>query len=175
MGIDSDFGRAFAKSQLAANQKLPTAGAVLVSVRDADKEKVVPIVEKLSRMGFLILATGGTSVYLTESGIPNQVVKKIAEGRPHILDHIKNSVIRLVINTASSNSGASCEIRRTVLRYGVPYSTTLSGAWAMVSGIESLSRGGLEVRSIQEYNEGTRELKLTMDKRYLKEKVADQR
>ncbi len=152
MGIDRDFGRAFAKSQLAANQKLPVRGNVFVSVKDADKEKVTPIVKQLYRMGFTILATRGTSKHLAGAGIPNQLVKKIAEGRPHIVDHVKNGAIQLVINTASGNSGGSCEIRRTVLRYSVPYSTTLSGAWAMVSGIEALIEGDLEVRSIQDFH-----------------------
>ena len=152
MGIDRDFGRAFAKSQLAANQKLPVRGNVFVSVKDADKEKVTPIVKQLYRMGFTILATRGTSKHLAGAGIPNQLVKKIAEGRPHIVDHVKNGAIQLVINTASGNSGGSCEIRRTVLRYSVPYSTTLSGAWAMVSGIEALIQGDLEVRSIQDFH-----------------------
>ena len=151
MGIDRDFGRAFAKSQLAANQKLPTEGAVFISVRDADKEKVRPIAERLHQMGFKILATRGTSWYFTGAGIPNQIVKKIAEGRPNIVDLIKNNAVQLVINTASGNVGGSAQIRRTVLRYGIPYSTTLSGAWAMVSGIESLIRGDLEVKSIQEF------------------------
>ncbi len=155
MGIDSDFGRAFAKSQLAANQKLPTGGAVFISVRDTDKEKVRPIAEKLQRMGFRIMATRGTSWYFTGAGIPNQIVKKIAEGRPNIVDHIKNNAVQLVINTASGNAGASSQIRRTVLRYGIPYSTTLSGAWAMVSGIEALIRDDLDVRSIQEFNQAS--------------------
>ena len=94
----------------------------------------------------------GTSMALSKAGINNQIVKKIAEGRPHILDHIKNNAIHLVINTASGNAGASSEIRRTVLRYDVPYSTTISGAWAMVSGIESLIQGDVDVKSVQEYN-----------------------
>ncbi len=152
MGIDRDFGRAYAKAQLAANQKLPKEGAVFISVRDADKEKVRPIAEKLHRMGFKILATRGTSWYFTGAGLPNQIVKKIAEGRPNIVDLIKNNAVQLVINTASGKSGGSSEIRRTVLRYGIPYSTTLSGACAMMSGIESMIRDDLEVRSIQEFN-----------------------
>jgi carbamoyl-phosphate synthase large subunit len=152
MGIDGDFGKAFAKAQIAAGQELPVRGSVFVSVRDADKERVRPIVEKLHRMGFEILATHGTSWYLKGAGIDNRLVKKIAEGRPNIVDHIKNNAVHLVINTASGGSGASSEIRRTVLRYGIPYTTTLSGAWAMVSGIESLIRADMDVKAIQELN-----------------------
>jgi len=153
MGIDGDFGRAFAKAQIAAGQRLPVKGSVFVSVRDADKGKATPIVRKLHEMGFSILATRGTSRCLGEAGIPNEPVKKIAEGRPHVIDHIKNGAVQLVINTSSGgrSSGGSCDIRRAVLRYNVPYSTTLAGAWAMVSGIEALNTGTVAVKSIQEY------------------------
>jgi carbamoyl-phosphate synthase large subunit len=154
MGIADDFGSAFAKSQLAANQKLPTEGAVFVSVKDADKDKVLPVVRKLHGMGFKILATRGTSHHLEEAAVPNEVIKKIAEGRPNAIDHIKNGAIQMVINTASGkrSSEGSGQIRRTVLRYGIPYSTTLAGAWAMASAIETLKKEGLSVRSLQEYH-----------------------
>ena len=121
-------------------------------MRDEDKAKLVPIVRRLVALGFQIVATAGTSRYLADEGIDNQVVKKIAEGRPHVLDHIKNNAIQLAINTTSGAGTASREIRRTVLRYGVPYSTTMSGAWAMVSAIESLVQGALGVKSVQAYN-----------------------
>jgi carbamoyl-phosphate synthase large subunit len=155
MGIDDDFGSAFAKSQLAAGQKLPTEGSVFVSVRDTDKDRVLPSVRKLVEMGFKILASHGTSEYLEKAGIPNERVKKIVEGRPNAIDYIKNGAIQLVINTSSGRKSAegSGKIRRTVLRYNIPYSTTLAGAWAMVSGIETLKKGMLEVRSIQEYHD----------------------
>ncbi len=155
MGIDQDFGNAFAKSQLAANQKLPAEGAVFVSVKDADKDKVLPVVKKLFSLGFQILATAGTSRHLEKAGIPNKVVKKIAEGRPHAIDYIKNGDIQLVINTASGkkSSEGSGKIRRTVLRYNIPYSTTLAGAWAMLSAIETLKKGALTVRSLQEFHD----------------------
>ncbi|MBP9021227.1 MAG: carbamoyl-phosphate synthase large subunit [Syntrophobacterales bacterium] len=154
MGIDSDFGCAFAKSQLAAGQNLPTEGSVFVSVRDGDKEKVLPIVGKLHDMGFRVLATQGTSRCLDRAGIPNRAVKKIAEGRPHVIDYIKNGAIQMVINTASGKRSGegSGKIRRAVLRYSIPYSTTLAGAWAMASGIERLKRGTLSVRSLQEFH-----------------------
>ena len=154
MGIDKDFGRAFAKSQLAAGQLLPTQGTVLVSVKDVDKDKVYPVVKQLYDMGFNLFATRGTSQYLKDLGIPNRAVKKIAEGHPHIVDHVKNGDIQLVINTPSGkeSAGGLHNIRRAVLRYGLPYATTLSGARAMASGIEALIKGELTVKSLQEYH-----------------------
>ena len=156
MGIDADFGRAFAKAQCAAGVQLPTHGTVLVSVKDADKEKVCPSIKQLHDLGFKVLATRGTSRHLKAVGIPNRPVKKIAEGRPHIIDHIKNGQIHLVINTPSGkeSAGGSHNIRRAVLRYGLPYATTLSGARAMASGIAALKKGGLAVRSLQDYHRG---------------------
>jgi carbamoyl-phosphate synthase large subunit len=156
MGIDFDFGRAFAKSQFAASQNLPRGGAVFVSVRDPDKKKMEPVVAKLHALGFKIVATRGTSSHLDKIGIPNKVVKKIAEGRPNIIDYIKNGSIQLVINTASGRkkTAGSGEIRRTVLRYGIPYTTTLAGAQAMSSAIESLVKGEIKVCSLQEYHRG---------------------
>ena len=154
MGIDDDFGRAFAKAQRAAGQRLPTHGTVFVSVKDADKDKVCPSIKQLYDVGFKVLATRGTSRHLKALGIPNRPVKKIAEGRPHIIDHIKNGDIHLVINTPSGkeSAGGSHNIRRAVLRYGLPYATTLSGARAMASGIAALKKRGLTVRSLQDYH-----------------------
>jgi carbamoyl-phosphate synthase large subunit len=154
MGIDEDFGRAFAKAQLAAGQVLPTEGTVFVSVKDADKPKVYPSVRKLYDMGFSILATPGTSRYLHGLSIPNRVAKKIAHGRPHVIDYIKNGEIQLVINTPSGveSAGGSHHIRHAVIQYGIPYATTLSGAAAMTSGIEALKKGGLAVRPLQDYH-----------------------
>ncbi len=154
MGIDSDFGRAFAKSQLAAGQHLPTQGAVFVSVRDSDKAGLYPIAYQLHQMGFDLVATKGTSGYLKDAGIPSRPLKKIAEGRPNVIDYIKNGDIQLVINTPSGkeSAGGSAVIRRTVLRYALPYATTLASACAMASGIEALKKHGLRVRSLQEYH-----------------------
>jgi carbamoyl-phosphate synthase large subunit len=154
MGIDKDFGRAFAKSQLAAGQLLPTKGTVFVSVKDADKPKVYPSVRRLYGMGFSIMATHGTSQYLHGLGIPNRPAKKIAHGRPHVIDHIKNGDIQLVINTPSGveSAGGSHHIRRAVIQHGIPYATTVSGAAAMTSGIEALIKGDLAVRPLQSYH-----------------------
>ncbi len=154
MGIDTDFGRAFAKSQLAAGQHLPTQGTVFVSVKDADKDGVYPVVHQLYEMGFDILATRGTSRHLENAGIPNRVAKKIAEGRPNVIDYIKNSDIQLVVNTPSGkeSAGGSRKMRRTALRYDLPYATTLAGACAMASGIEALKKSKVTVRSLQEFH-----------------------
>ncbi len=154
MGIDSDFGRAFAKSQLAAGQHLPSEGAVFVSVKDADKDGVYHVAHQLYHMGFDILATRGTSHYLERAGIPNRTVKKIAEGRPNVIDRIKNKEIQLVINTPSGKEHAESTriIRRTVLRYGLPYATTLAGACAMASGIQAMKKKKLTVRSLQDFH-----------------------
>ena len=156
MGVDSDFGRAFAKSQLAAGQNLPAGGTVFVSVKDVDKERLYPIVEQLHTIGFNVLATQGTSRYLTESGIPNRSIKKIAEGRPNIIDFIKNGEIQLVINTPSGkeSAGGSTIIRQTVIRHGVPYATTLAGASAMAAGMVAMKKRKLSVCSLQEFNKG---------------------
>ena len=154
MGIDGDFGRAFAKSQLAAGQRLPTGGAIFVSVKDGDKDEVLPVVRQLYEMGFELMATRGTSLHLKGAGIPNRMVKKIAEGRPNVTDHIKNGEVQLVINTPSGKEGAggSRMIRRAVLGYGLPYATTLAGACAMASGIEAMKTRGLSVRSLQDFH-----------------------
>jgi carbamoyl-phosphate synthase large subunit len=154
MGIDTDFGRAFAKAQLAAGQVLPTKGTVFVSVKDADKPKVYPSIRRLYGMGFSIMATQGTSEYLKNLAIPNRPAKKIAHGRPHVIDHIKNGEIQLVINTPSGveSAGGSHHIRRAVIQHGIPYATTVSGAAAMISGIEALIGGALSVMPLQSYH-----------------------
>jgi carbamoyl-phosphate synthase large subunit len=154
MGIDTDFGRAYAKSQIAAGQNLPTEGTVFVSVKDADKDEVYPIVLQLYENGFNFMATTGTARILDDAGIPNRRVKKIGEGRPDVTDHVKNGEIQLVINTPSGkeSAGGSRIIRRTALRYGLPYATTLAGACAMASGIEAMKKKKLFVRALQDFH-----------------------
>ncbi len=157
MGIDTDFGRAFAKSQLAAGQDLPTGGSVFVSVKDADKDGLYPVVHLLREMGFDFFATQGTNRHLEDAGIPSRPVKKIAEGRPNVIDYIKNGDIQLVINTPSGkeSAGGSKAIRLTALRYGLPYATTLAGACAMASGIEAMKKRRLTVQSLQDFYKAT--------------------
>ena len=154
MGIDSDFGLAFAKSQIAAGQSLPFSGAVFVSVKDEDKMPLLETIFNLYDIGFRIMATKGTSNYLLEHGISNIAVNKVREGRPHIVDMIKNGEVDMVINTTDNKKAVSesISIRRTALTFNIPYTTTLAGAKATVQAIKSMLKGTLEVKTIQEYH-----------------------
>lgn len=162
MGIDIDFGRAYAKAELASYQRLPAAGTVFVSMSDRDKQGVVPIVQDLVALGFKIVATEGTRVVLEEQGIEAERVLKIHEGRPHVADWIKNGQIQLIINTPSSEEARAdgLTIRRTALAYKVPIVTTLAGARATTAAIKALNTANadgqtgvqsLMVKALQEY------------------------
>ena len=155
MGIDRSFGLAFAKSQLSAGQRLPTSGTVFISVRDEDKMAILQSVFTLYDLGFKIVATKGTSKFLKAHGIQNQMVKKVREGRPNIVDKIKNGEIDLVINTTSDKRAISesYDIRRTALTMDIPYTTTLAGAKATSLAIKSMVEGEMGVKSLQEYHE----------------------
>ncbi|MFP4036444.1 MAG: carbamoyl-phosphate synthase large subunit [Desulfobacteraceae bacterium] len=154
MGIDKGFGLAFAKSQMAAGQRLPLSGTVFMSVRDADKPYLVGPAERLRDLGFKIAATGGTSSFLSRHGIENQAVKKVREGRPHIVDMIKNGEIHLVINTASGKKtvSESASIRLAALAMEIPYTTTMAGAKATAQAIQAICEGGLDVTALQDYH-----------------------
>jgi carbamoyl-phosphate synthase large subunit len=156
MGIDNSFGRAFAKSQLAAGQRLPVSGTVFISVRDEDKRPILGVASDFQDLGFTIAATKGTSAFFESHGIFNMPVRKVREGRPHVVDMIKNGEIHLVINTTSDKKAIaeSYSIRRTTLTFGIPYTTTLAGARATVQAIRSMIEGDLGVRTIQEYHLG---------------------
>ncbi|MBW1988482.1 MAG: carbamoyl-phosphate synthase large subunit [Deltaproteobacteria bacterium] len=156
MGIDVDFGAAFAKSQLAAGMRLPVSGTVFVSVEDRDKEKIVPGIKTLHDLGFSIVATRGTSRFLAEKGIPNTPVNKVSEGRPHVVDAIKNGEVNLIINTGTGARPAKdgYHIRRAALSFRIPYATTVAGALAVCSGIRSLHGQALSVRALQDYHSG---------------------
>lgn len=154
MGIASNYGLAYAKAQIAAGQRLPIKGKVLITVADKLKAGVVPIAQKLHALGFKIAATAGTATFLRENGLEVETVRKVREQRPHVVDHIKNSEYALVINVhfgRESSEDASL-IRKTVLLYGIPYATTLAGAKAMVDGIEALLKGKMEVKCLQAYH-----------------------
>jgi carbamoyl-phosphate synthase large subunit len=155
MGIDSTFGLAFAKAQLGAGQKIPTGGDVFISVMDSDKKSVIPVAAKFREMGFKITATRGTSVFLTEHGIYNQMINKVSMGRPHVVDAIKNKSLHLIINTGTGAEPMrdGYEIRRAAIKYNIPCITTIPGAMAICRGIEALKEKKLSVKSIQEYNE----------------------
>ncbi|MCD6198838.1 MAG: carbamoyl-phosphate synthase large subunit, partial [Deltaproteobacteria bacterium] len=143
MGIDSSFGLAFAKSQLAVGQKLPVSGTVFISVKDKDKKASQGIATMFHDAGFKIVATGGTSAFLLNHGIPNQQINKVRQGRLHIVDMIKNGKIDLIINTTSNKRAISesCSIRRAALAFDIPYSTTIAGAKATALAIKSMIEG----------------------------------
>ncbi|MBF2097100.1 MAG: carbamoyl-phosphate synthase large subunit [Gloeomargaritaceae cyanobacterium C42_A2020_066] len=153
MGIDQDFGRAFAKAQLAAGQQLPRQGTVFISVNQRDKEAVVPIAQSLLDLGFTLVATQGTRVALLAEGLPVEKIWKLHEGRPHVLDWIKNGQIQLIINTPSGEEAQTDAqlIRRTALAYKIPLVTTLAGARATLSAIQALQSQELGAQAIQHY------------------------
>ncbi|MZR32412.1 carbamoyl-phosphate synthase large subunit [Sneathiella litorea] len=154
MGIDKDFGAAFLKSQIAAGVKLPTEGTVFVSVKDLDKSPIKDAVAKLIGLGFKIVSTGGTAQYLSEQGLEVTRVNKVMEGRPNIVDTMKNGEIAMVFNTTEGAQALrdSYDIRHTALVMKTPYSTTVAGANATVQAIEKIVTGTLEVNSLQSYS-----------------------
>ena len=155
MGIDTDFGLSFHKAQFGAGVRLPTSGAVFISVNDRDKEAVIPVARRLSELGFRIVATRGTHARLKAHDILAESILKIQQGRPNILDAIKNRSIVLMVNTPAGEAAQADDhkIRQATLQYGIPYTTTLAGASAAVAGIESLKRNGtVRIRSLQEFH-----------------------
>ncbi|MES0403225.1 MAG: carbamoyl-phosphate synthase large subunit [Hyphomicrobium sp.] len=153
MGIDSDFAMAFGKGQLGAGQLLPTGGTVFVSVKDKDKDRMVAPVKELEGMGFKIIATRGTMRHLQENGVQCQGINKVLEGRPHIVDAMKNGDVDLVFNTTEGSKALadSKDIRRTALLRHIPYYTTLAGAVAVTRAIRALKAGTLRVAPLQSF------------------------
>jgi len=154
MGIDHSFGLAFAKSQMAAGFKMPLSGRVFLSVHDHYKERIVPVAEVFARMGFRIAATGGTAARLREHGVPVETILKVSEGRPNVVDHIKNGDIQLVINVSLGrrSSRDAYHIRRGALLYNVLYTTTISGARATAEAIDALRKEPWDVTPLQAYH-----------------------
>jgi carbamoyl-phosphate synthase large subunit len=153
IGLDRSFGIAFAKSQLGGGTKVPTEGTVFVSVKDVDKERILPTMRLLAGLGFKIVATSGTQRFLEENGIAASKINKVLEGRPHVVDAIKNGGIQLVFNTTEGAQALadSQSLRRAALLHKVPYYTTLAGAAAAAEGIKAYRGGELEVRALQDY------------------------
>jgi carbamoyl-phosphate synthase large subunit len=153
IGLDRSFEVAFAKSQLGAGAKVPTEGTVFVSVRDADKPRALETMRMLSGLGFKILATTGTQRYLEAQGVKAEKINKVSEGRPHVVDSIKNGGVQLVFNTTEGAQALSDSrsLRRAALLHKVPYYTTLAGAVAASQGIKAYKGGDLEVRALQDY------------------------
>jgi carbamoyl-phosphate synthase large subunit len=154
MGIDADLGLAYAKSQMAAPPPLPISGNVFVSVKGSDKQAVVPVVREFVKLGFGIIATSGTAQVLADAGLPVTKVFKIREGRPNVLDRVKNGDIDFIINTPSGKIPRQDEvvIRNAALAQKIPIMTTVRAAMASANGIRSLQKNKLRVRSLQEYN-----------------------
>ena len=153
MGIGVTFAEAFAKSQLGANVKLPLSGNAFISVRDIDKKHVVSVAEKLYKAGFGLLATGGTASFLESRGVAVRRVNKVKEGRPHVVDAIKNGEVQLVVNTTQGAQAVadSFSIRRESLMHGIAYYTTVTGANAAAEAILSLLHQELRVTALQDY------------------------
>jgi carbamoyl-phosphate synthase large subunit len=153
MGIARDYNVAFVKSQLGGGSRLPKTGTVFVSVKDADKSRILEATRLLTELGFKVLATSGTQRYLAENGVAAIRINKVAEGRPHIVDSIKNGEVHLVFNTTEGATALndSRSLRRAALLHKVPYYTTLSGAVAAAQGIRAYLGGDLEVCALQSY------------------------
>lgn len=155
MGIDTNFGTAFAKAELGAGQRLPLKGTVFVSMNQRDKPQVVPIVQDLIALGFDVVATTGTQKVLQDHGIVVEPILKVHEGRPHVLDRIKNQQIQLIINSPTGEEALIDDqvIRRTAIAYKIPIITTIAGAKATAAAIHSLQAQSLQVKALQEYHQ----------------------
>jgi carbamoyl-phosphate synthase large subunit len=154
MGIDANFGAAFAKSQLAAGVSLPKEGIVFISLRDADKEAITEPARDLVALGFKLIATSGTADHLEKAGVAVERVNKVLEGRPHVVDAMKNGLVHLVFNTTEGAQSLtdSFSIRRTALMQTIPYYTTVSGARAAIEAIKAVKARALDVRALQTYS-----------------------
>jgi carbamoyl-phosphate synthase large subunit len=156
MGIAPSFGIAFAKAQMSVGAPLPARGVAFLSVNDNDKDSVIPIARGLSEMGFSLTATSGTAARLRQAGLEVEPVFKVSEGRPNIVDRVKNGDIALMINTPLGRASFEDDkaLRRSAYAFGVPIITTLSGAAASVAGIRALRREILAVRALQDVHAG---------------------
>jgi carbamoyl-phosphate synthase large subunit len=153
MGIDQSFGLAFAKSQMATGFKIPQQGTVFISVNDQHKDRIVTVAKTFQKIGFKILATKGTALYLLEHGISAGVVLKLSEGRPNIVDFIKNGDMQIVINTSigRKSSRDAYHIRHSALIYNILYTTTIAGARALAEATVAIKEKAWQVCSLQEY------------------------
>ncbi len=158
MGIDSDFGRAYAKAQIEVGASLPQEGSVLVSVRRADRPRIAAAIRELAELGFRVLATPGTARDLADAGVRAEVVVKVGEGSPHVVDRIEKGEVDVVVNTVEPEPRAvrdSASIRRAALMRGLPYFTTVSGTLAAVGAIRALRQESIGVRTLQEIHART--------------------
>jgi len=155
MGIDANLGLAYAKAQMAAPPPLPKSGNIFISVKDEDKKRVVPLARDFIQLGFEIIATGGTAATLEAAEVPVTRVFKLREGRPHVLDRIKNGDVQLIINTPSGKIPREDELKMRSGARGakIPIITTMRAAQASVTGIRALQTHGIEVKTLQEYHQ----------------------
>ena len=155
MGIGSTFGEAFAKSQLGASIELPINGQVFISIKNDDKQKIIPIAQRLFNLGFKICATSGTAKILNDNKIQTDYIKKVIEGRPNAVDAMLSGEIQLVINTVEGSTSIkdSFSLRQTALLNKIPYYTTLQGANAATLAIKVIKEEVLTVKSLQSYFE----------------------
>jgi len=153
MGLDVDFPRAFAKAQLGAGTILPLKGRVFISVKDRDKPAAAKLAKRLGELGFSLMATGGTQIYLSEQGLGVEKVNKVQEGRPHCEDAIFNGEIQMIINTTEGAQAIldSYSIRRSALTSSIPHFTTMTGATAAIEAVAALRTARLEVAPLQDY------------------------
>ena len=154
LGMSDTYGMSFYKSQEATQTSLPVEGTVLITIAERDKDKILEFARNFQNMQFRILATGGTQKYLKEQGIETEFIKKVHEGRPNIVDAITNGEINLVVNTPSGKQSEYDDsyIRKSAIKYKVPYITTTSAALAATKGIKDRRNGAYKVKSLQEYH-----------------------
>ncbi|MCX9082855.1 MAG: carbamoyl-phosphate synthase large subunit [Candidatus Methanoperedens sp.] len=154
MGIDYDFGKAFYKAEWAGDNKLPMSGTVFLSIRDTDKENIVTVAKKMQDAGLYLLGTGGTARFLVEKGIKIDVIKKVSEGSPNVVDLIHNKKVDLIINTPTSKQTVKdgFQIRRAAVDFSVPYITTIQAALAAADAIEAMNKGEITIKSLGEYH-----------------------
>ncbi len=153
MGLAENFGQAFAKAQMAVGSYLPKKGTLFISVKDSDKIKVLPLCKSLLDLGFSIIATKGTSIYLENNNLKVKKINKVSEGRPHLVDAIKDGLVNIIFNTTEGEQSIkeSFSLRRAALSAHIPYYTTLAGSKAATEAIISLNKDNLKVKSIQSY------------------------
>ncbi|MCU0844707.1 MAG: carbamoyl-phosphate synthase large subunit [Spirochaetes bacterium] len=154
LGMSENFGLAFYKAEAAAQQILPMRGTVLITVNKKDRAQALEVARELSGLGFIIMATNGTGRFMAESGLNSTVVMKLHQGRPNIIDHIKNNEIQLIINSPQGRQSEHDDsyIRKAAIKYRIPYITTMAAATAAVKSIRAREHGHLEVRSLQSYH-----------------------
>jgi carbamoyl-phosphate synthase large subunit len=153
MGLDKTYDMAFAKAQLGAGMRIPKSGTVFVSVKESDRIRVLPSIKKLVELGFQIKATGGNHAFFESKGVPSTKINKVLEGRPHVVDAIKNGDIQLVLNTTETRSSESDSksIRQTAVMQKVPYYTTLPGILSATKAIAAQKADAITVRPLQDY------------------------